>query len=44
MIKLRSSVALRRLVRCKNFHDVSNANVIKSKVDRTSKEFQVEIF
>ncbi|CAB4005801.1 methylcrotonoyl- carboxylase beta chain, mitochondrial, partial [Paramuricea clavata] len=29
-----------QIVRCKNFHDVSNANVIKSKVDRSSKEFQ----
>ena len=41
MIRLRSTVALQRLVGCKNFHDVANANVIKSKVDRSSKEFLV---
>ncbi len=43
IMKLRSTVALQRLVRCQNFHDASNANIIKSKVDRSSKEFQVNI-
>ena len=41
LIRLRRTFALQRLLGCKNFHDVSNANVIRSKVDRSSKEFQV---
>ena len=44
IIKLRSRVGLQRLLRYKNFHDVSNASVIKSTVDRASKEFQVKFF
>ena len=44
IVKLRSRVSLQRLLRYNNFHDVSSANVIKSNVDRASKEFQVKFF
>ena len=44
IIRLRSRAVLQRLIRYKNFHDDLNANVLKSKVDRSSKEFQVRCF
>ncbi|XP_028405872.1 methylcrotonoyl-CoA carboxylase beta chain, mitochondrial-like [Dendronephthya gigantea] len=39
MIRLRDIVTLQSLVRCRGFHDTSMANIIKSKIDRSSKEF-----
>ena len=41
-MRFKNQIRLQRFLKhSKYFHDVSNANVIKSNVDRSSKDFQV---